>query len=1029
MLNAIIRFSVRFRGVVLVLAAMLTLYGTYTLTQIKLDVFPEFAPPMAVVHTDAPGLSSEQVELLVTQPIEQALAGTTHLQSLRSRSLQGLSIVTLVFDDRVPALQARQLVAERLTDVTNSLPAASHVPQLLPLTSATGTVLMLGLTSATRSLMTLNDTAQWLVKPQLLSVPGVSDVVVFGGDIRQLQIQLDPAKLLRYNLSMQDVIAAARAVSDVRGAGFIETTNQRITVHPEAQTDTPTAWAHTVVRWQHHAGITFGDIATVTYAPAPAVGAASVMGAPGVVMEVETQPGADTLAVTLALQQRLYALRPVLQQQGIAMNTNLFRPDHYIRLSTQHLRNALLTGAALVMVILWLFLQHGSTALISATAIPLSLLTALIVLHAMGVTLNTMSLGGLAIALGEVVDDAIIDVENIHRRLRQNAQLASPLSRLRVVIRASLEVRSAVVYATFVVVLVFLPVLAMSGVAGRLFAPLGLAYVLAVLASLAVALTVTPAMSMVLLTRNALRNTEPAWIRRIKQSYLTLLMHVQLRTRAVIIGVGLTSVLAMSTLPWLPGNFIPELREGHYIAHVGLTSGSSLAETMRVGARISRALLNVPGVKSVAQTAGRANEVIDPAGVQLSEFDIDLQPMNARGQADTLLRIQRALNDFPGILSSVNTFLTERIDETMSGATAPVSIQVFGNNLEVIQHSAQRIAQLIGSMHGVASVNVDAPQTSPELSIRLKPDVLAQWGLRPLDVLDTLQQGYAGSTVAQSFDGNRVYNVTVVLAPPVRAKVERLGDLMIATPRGQLVPLRSLADIQQVNGAYQIEHQEGQRLQTVSVTLGALSQSNFVREAQTYIRHSINLPTGVYLLFTGADAARNQALHELLVHSALTLLGILLLLWLAFQSTRLILLVMLNLPFALVGGVVSVLATGADLSLGAIVGFVTLFGISLRNSIMLISHYQHLVLVDGNAWNLATVLRGANERLMPILMTALATGLALLPLALTSGAPGNEIEGPMATVILGGLITSTLLNLLVLPILALRFDGFNLERR
>ena len=1027
MLDAIIRFSLRFRGIVYALAVLAAGYGLFSLTRAKLDVFPEFAPPMSIVQIEAPGLTSEQVETLVTQPVENGLGGMVGLQSMRSRSMQGLSSITLVFDAHANVMQIRQLVSERVNALAATLPTGVLPPRLLPLTTTTSVVRTIGLTSNTRSPMDLYDIAQWVMRPQLMSAPGVADAIVFGGQVRQLQIQVDPSKLMRYGLSIQDVIAAARQSTGVRGAGFIENDNQRIAVNADGQIATPEKLAGVVLRWSNGAAVRLSDVAAVTWASAPPTGAASIMGRPGVMLVLESQYGTNTLAVTNNIDKALAALRPELAKQGVDVQPDVFRPANFIDASVGHLRTALLVGAVLVIAVLFLFLLNVRTALISAVAIPLSLLVAIIVLVSFGVSLNTMTLGGLAIALGEVVDDAIIDVENIYRRLRENRARATPLPVFRVVLRASLEVRSAVVFATFIVMLIFLPVLTLSGVAGKLFAPLGIAYILAVLASLGVALTLTPAMALALLTRGPLPAREPRLIAALKARYTTLLLKVEQRVKTVMLVVALLCVAALAALPFMGGNFIPELREGHYIVHMGLAPGTSLAESMRIGTQVTHALTQVPGVRLVAQRAGRANEVVDPMGVQLSEFEVDLEPMSASGQSRALRRIQQALARFPGLTTSVNTFLVERIDETISGVTAPVVVNVFGDNLDVIDRKAQEIAHLLGTIRGVAGVRVESPPGIPELDVRLKPDQLSRWGFRPVDVLDAIQSAYQGATASQVYQGSRTYDVVVILAPEVRRSFADIGALMLRNPDGLAVPLRALATIGQVSGRYQITHDGGQRMQTVSVTLGSRAVSDFVKEARTRVSRDIAMPQGTYAVFSGESEARSQSQHDLLAYGAMSAVGIALLLFLAMRSRRGVVLVMVNLPFALVGGVLSVVLTGGDLSLGGMVGFVTLFGISLRNSIMLISHYEHLVHVEDMRWGIDTAVRGASERLIPILMTALVTALALMPLALTSGAAGNEIEGPMAIVILGGLITSTALNLIVLPTLAARYGRFELD--
>lgn len=1024
MLNSIIRFSLRFRGVIYALAIVAFCYGLYSLTNAKLDVFPEFAPPMSVVQTEAPGLTSEQVETLVTQPIENALSGMAGLSSMRSRSMQGLSAITLVFNDSANTLQVRQLVAERLNGLSSTLPTGVSAPTLLPMTTTTSVVRVIGLTAKTRSLADLYDVARWTLKPQLLSVPGVADAIVFGGDARQLQIQVDPAKLVRYGLSIQDVVVAARQATGVRGTGFVKTDNQRIAVNVEGQVTTPRTLANAVVRWHNGAAVRLGDVGMVTWGSAPAVGAASIMGVPGVMLVLEGQYGTNTLSVTNRIEARLASLEPMLARQGIQLHTNIFRPANFIDAAVAHLRNALFVGAILVIAVLFLFLLNVRTAAISAVAIPLSLLVAIIVLTSFGVSLNTMTLGGLAIALGEVVDDAIIDVENIYRRLRENQALPVPMPVFRVVLHASLEVRSAVVFATFIVMLIFLPVLTLSGVAGRLFAPLGIAYILAVLASLGVALTLTPAMALALLPRGPLPAREPRLIKALKQRYVRLLRVIEHRVTPVIVVVSILCVATLAALPFMSGNFIPRLREGHYIVHMGLAPGTSLAESMRIGKQVSEALMRVPGVQSVAQRAGRASGVVDPTGVQLSEFEVGLKSMNAAGQDAALAGIEKTLDRFPGLATSVNTFLVERIDETISGSTAPVSVNVFGNNLDVIDRTAQRVARLLGTIHGARSVSVVSPPGIPELDVRLKPNQLSRWGFTPVQVLNAVQAAYQGVKVSQIHEGNKTYDVSVSLEPKVRRRLVDIGALLLRNPDGNFVPLHDLAAIHQASGRYQITHDGGRRMQTISVNLGSRAVSDFVAEAKARIKKEIVMPPGTYLVFSGQSEARARSQRDLLTYGAISLFGIAVLLFLAMKSRRGVILIMANLPFALVGGVLSVMLSGGDLSLGGMVGFVTLFGISLRNSIMLISHYEHLVHVDGMSWGLDTAVRGASERLVPILMTALVTGLALTPLALTSGSAGNEIEGPMAIVILGGLVTSTVLNLVVLPTLALRYGHF-----
>ncbi len=1024
MLTAIVGFAVRLRGVVVALACLLVGYGVYTLYKSTLDVFPEFAPALVVIHTEAPGLTAEQVEVLVTQRVENALSGALGLETIRSRSLQALSVVTLTFKDGTDVRVARQLAAERIASLGDVLPRGVKLPAILPLTSSASVILVVGLTSKDRSAMDLRTLADWVVRPRLLSVAGVADVITFGGEVKQFQIQVIPSKLVLHGFSLRDVLDAAARSTGVTGAGFLENDNQRIVINTEGQLRTPEQLSRVVVAYKSGVGVQLGDVAEVKIAPAPPIGDASIMGEPGVMLIIESQYGADTMTVTRDVEHALDGLRPALASEKVTVQGNIFRSANFIERAIGHFRLALTIGGALVIVVLFLFLLDVRTAVISVIAIPLSLLTAVIVLHALGVSLNTMTLGGLAIALGEVVDDAIVDVENIYRRLRQNQALDHPEPATRVVLRASIEVRSAVVFATLIVAIAFLPVLSLTGVAGKLFAPLGIAYILAILASLAVAITVTPAMSFLLLTRRPLRKEEPSLIRRLKTGYLKVLGRVEGRPVIVIAAIALLTVAALAILPFFSGSFIPELKEGHFIVHMSSAPGTSLAESMRVGREITNALKEIRGVRMVAQHAGRASEVVDPAGPEVCEFEVDLDPMSGAEQTRTLETISRAVASFPGLNTSVNTFLKERVDETISGSTAPIAVNVFGNDLDVIDEKAQEIARVVSGLPGAMGVGIQSPPGTPQLVIRLRPDRLTQWGFAPVDVLEAIRAANEGIGVAQVYEGNRAFDVAVILDPALRRRPSDIGSLPLRNPEGLTIPLREVADITQSQGRSQVLHTQGQRVQTVSVFVRGRAVSDVASEAQREVAQRVSFRAGTYAVFSGEEEARKQSQRDLIAHFMMALAGIVLLLFMALKSNRAMLLVLINLPFALVGGVATVFLTGGNLSLGSMVGFVTLFGITLRNSIMLISHYEHLVSEEGMEWGPEAAARGAAERLLPILMTALVTGLALLPLAIMSGEPGNEIEGPMAIVILGGLLTSTLLNLLVLPTLALRWGQF-----
>jgi len=1023
MLNAIVRFSIRFRGIVIALACALLGYGIYSLTQARYDVFPEFAPPQVQIQTEAPGLAPEQTEVLVTQPIENAIIGVPGIESLRSSSIQGLSLITVVFRTSSNIYLNRQVVGERLSTLVGTLPAGVHAPIMTPLTSSTSIAMMFGLTWPKHSLMDLTTVAEWTVKQRLLAVPGVAKVAIFGEESRQIQLQFNPEKLVQYDLTVDDVIAAARQATGIRGGGFVDTSNQRIVLQTEGQPVTAEQISATVLVHRNGVNVTLGDVCNVVDAAAPAIGAATIRGEPGLMVEPSSQYGANTLEVTRGLDQAITELRPTLEKQGIVLHPDLMRPAEFIETALHNVRTSLVIGAVLIIVVLFLFLFNLRTAAISCTAIPLSLLAAVIVLEKFGFSLNTMTLGGLAIAIGEVVDDAVIDAENIYRRLRENRASQTPRPIFQVVFDASIEVRSAVVYATFAVILVFYPVLTMSGFAGRIFTPLGAAYILAILASLVVALTVTPALCLFLLGGRDLPPQEPPVIRWLKSGYGKVLLGVERAPGLVMVAVGIVIVLGGALLFFLEGSFLPPLSEGNLVVHMTAVPGTSLEQSLRLGDGVTRALLSFPFVRSVAQQVGRAELGDDNVGTNSSEFQVSFKPMNGKETVKAQKQIRSALAKFAGANFSAYSFIAERISETLSGYTAGIVVNIFGNDLDQLDQQAQEIARTLGSVPGATEVQVQSPPGMPQLVIRLRKDALARWGFDAVQVLDVVQTAYGGKIVGQVYEGNRVFDVSVILTPEVRNSVSEIGLLPLRGPDGNYVQLRQLADIYETSGRYMILHEGARRVQTVTCNVTGRDLASFVKDVQSRIAR-LSLAPGTYVEFAGTAAAQAQSRRDLLVHSALAGLGIILLLSVVMGNYRNLLLVLANLPFALVGGVFAAWITGGNLSLGSLVGFVTLFGITLRNSIMMISHYEHLVEVEGMTWGVDAAIRGASERLAPILMTALVTGLGLLPLAIGSGDPGREVEGPMAIVILGGLLTSTILNLLVLPTLSLRYGRF-----
>lgn len=1022
MVRHIVTFSLRYRGVVVALACLLFAYGMHTARHAKLDVFPEFAPPRIVVQTEAPGLSAEEVESLVTRPVEYGLNGTPGLRVMYSQSIQGLSVVTCVFGDRADIYRVRQLTGERLSEIASQLPQGVQSPRMGPLTSSTSLTYALGLVAEERTPMELRTFADWTLRLRLLGVPGVARVEVFGGETRELHIAVKPDLLPAHNLALSDVMTAARQATGVRGGGFIENENQRIILRTRGQSLTPAILGEAVVAHRHGVSIRLRDVADVAEGPEPKIGDAQVMGEPGIVMLVHSQFGANTLEVTRGLEAALKEQRPVFAAEKITFHPALFRPANFIEVSLQNIGEALALGGAFVFVVLLLFLANLRSAVIAFVTIPLSLLAAVIVLDHFGASLNTITLGGFAIAIGVVVDDAIIDLENVIRRLRQNRDLAKPRPAFSVVLNATLEVRNPIVYATFIVAAVFLPVLMMSGLNGRLFSPLAIAFILSTLASLLVAMTLTPALCLLLL-KNA-KAGEPFYIKGLKRLHACCLNGVSRWPKSILLLTLLVCASVATTLPQLGGEFLPEFKEGHYIIRMQMAPGTSTQANLRMGTAITRELLKNPRILTVAQQVGRAEQGEDTMGPEFCEFHVELKRMPGEEEEETLEEIRETLARYPGIAFAATPFLEERIEEILSGGRGEVVIKVFGNDLAGIDRTAREIHQLLGQIPGAAEPFLQAQSGSPELTVNLRHDRSREFGFNPVRLLETIQTAYQGATVAQVYDNDRTLDVKVILEPKMRRDPENIGSLMVRNDSGVTVPLRELADIGRESGRYIVVHENTLRRQQVTCNVDGRDLVSFVAEAKRKIADNIILPPGVTLSYGGAAEAQTRAKEDLLLHSATAAAAIVILLMLVFNSARNTLLVLFNVPFALTGGVLAAWLTGGSLSVGSLVGFVSLFGISARNSILMISHYEQLTAVEGEPWNLATAIRGATERLQPILMTALVVALGLLPIALGAEEAGKEIEGPMAIVILGGLLSSTLLNLLVLPTLALRFGHF-----
>jgi len=1026
MLKSLVSTSLKLRGIVVILAVLLMIVGIHALPSTPLDVFPEFAPPLVEIQTEAPGLSSTEVENLVTTPIEYTLNGLTSLKTLRSKSVLGLSSVVLIFDPGTNLMTARQLVQERLALAASRLPAAARPPVILSPLSSTSRVLKIGLSSKKLSQMEMTDLARWTIRPRLMAVPGVANVAIWGERDRQFQVIVDPDRMHNHNVTLDAVLKAAGDAVNNETGGFIDTPNQRLSVTNLQSVTRPADLAQVPVTTARGAAaapqpgfiapLRLGDVADVREGFPPPIGDAVINDAPGLLLIVEKQPQGNTLNVTRDVEAAIDSLRPGLSD--IDIDTTIFRPATFIELALRNLNKALLIGCLLVVVVLSLFLFDWRTAFISLTAIPLSLVAAALALHYTNSTVNTMVLAGLILALGEVVDDAIIDVENIQRRLRLNQQAGKPESPFLVVLKASLEVRSAIVYATLIVVLVFLPVFLLDGLAGSFFRPLAMSYVLAVLASLAVALTLTPALALILLPGAGGLERESPLTSRLKNLYRRILPKVVERPRTAIIAILLVFGASIAAVPFLGEEFFPEFKETDFLMHWVGKPGTSLDAMTRSVTLVSRELRSIPGVRNFGSHIGRAEVADEVVGPNFTELWISIDPNI--DYDSTVARINETVNGYPGLVRDVLTYLKERTKEVLTGAGASIVVRIYGPNLDGLRAKAAEIQSEMSKISGVANLKVEQQVLVPQIEARTRPEALGRLGLTPGDVRRAMATFVKGTKVGEVFDEQKAYDVVVWGNERVRADLEALRSIRIGLPGGGETRLGDVAEFRIAPTPNIVQHENNSRRIDVTCDASGRDLGSVAREIEQKVR-ALKFDRGYHPEFLGEYAARQESRNRLLALAGLSLLGIVMLLYADFKSTRLTLLVFLTFLFALVGGVAGAFASGGVLSLGSLIGFVTVLGIAARNGIMMVSHYRHLETEEGQLFDLNLILRGAEERLAPILMTASVTGLALVPIAFGGVKPGQEIEHPMATVILGGLITSTLLNLFLLPALYWRY--------
>ena len=1016
MLNKIIRYSLNNRLLVLVASILLMFAGIYTSLKMDVDVFPDLNAPTVVVMTEAPGMASEEVERLVTFPVETALNGATDVRRVRSSSTTGFSVVWVEFDWGTDIYRARQITSEKLAVVGESLPQGVGTPTLGPQSSILGEMMIIGLTADSTSMRDLRTLADWTIRPRLLSIGGVAQVTVIGGEMKEYQILLDLPRMKQYGVSLDEVLTAARQMNRNANGGILyEYGNEYIIRGAVATTDVD-AIAKGVVKRVDGVPILMGDIAEVKIGDkAPKLGCASVEAHPAVLLTVTKQPNTSTLDLTDKLLESVDELKKNMPAD-VTVSTDIFRQSHFIESSIDNVKKSLYEGAFFVVIVLFFFLMNVRTTIISLVALPLSLLFSILALHFMGFTINTMSLGGMAIAIGSLVDDAIVDVENVYKHLRENRKLP-PGERKRVidvVFEASREVRMPILNSTLIIIVTFIPLFFLTGMEGRMLVPLGIAFIVALFASTIVALTLTPVLCSYLLGKGSddKMSREPIVARTLKKYYQRALEWSLRHRREVLGGTIVLFVAALITFFTLGRSFLPSFNEGSFTINVSTLPGISLEESDNIGRRAEQLLLEVPEIKTVARKTGRAELDEHALGVNTSEIEAPFE-LKDRSHAEVVADVRKKLSILPGVNIEIGQPISHRIDAMLSGTQARIAIKLFGDDLNRMFMLGNQIKKNISTIDGVVDLNVEQQIERPQLKITPRREMLARYGVTLAEFSEFIDVALAGEVVSQVYEGSRTFDLTVKVKDDERATASRIGDLMIDTQMGK-VPLSTLAEIESATGPNTINRENVKRKIVISANVSDRDLRSVVDDIREHIDETITLPEGYFIEYGGQFESEAAASRTLSIVSLFSLLVVFLLLYNQFRSASQSAVILLNLPLALIGGVFILRFTTGEISIPAIIGFISLFGIATRNGMLLVSHYNTM-LAEGHTLH-DTVLHGSLDRLNPILMTALTSALALIPLALGGDLPGNEIQSPMAKVILGGLITSTFLNAFVVPV-------------
>ena len=1026
MLNKIIGFSLQNRILVLVASVLLLIGGTYTAMHTEVDVFPDLNAPTVVIMTEANGMAAEEVEQLVTFPVETAVNGATGVRRVRSSSTNGFSVVWVEFDWDTDIYLARQIVSEKLAVVSESLPANVGKPTLGPQSSILGEMLIVGLTADSTSMLDLRTIADWTIRPRLLSTGGVAQVAVLGGDIKEYQVQLDPERMRHYDVTLSEVMNITREMNLNANGGVLYEYGNEYIVRGVLSTDKVDQIAKAVVRSNGVSGapILLEDIADVQVgAKLPKLGTASERGKHAVLLTVTKQPATSTLELTDKLEASLQDLQKNLPAD-VKVSTDIFRQSRFIESSIGNVQKSLLEGGIFVVIVLFLFLANIRTTVISLVTLPLSLIASILALHYMGFTINTMSLGGMAIAIGSLVDDAIVDVENVYKRLRENRlkPAGEQLPILEVVFNASKEVRMPILNSTLIIIVSFVPLFFLSGMEGRMLVPLGIAFIVALAASTVVALTVTPVLCSYLLGKEKIKkqnneNSDSAVARKMKQWYGSALTFVLGHKKGVLGGTIGLFVVALGCFFTLGRSFLPPFNEGSFTINISSLPGISLEESDKMGHRAEELLLSIPEIQTVARKTGRAELDEHALGVNVSEIEAPFE-LKDRSRSELVAEVREKLGTIVGANVEIGQPISHRIDAMLSGTKANIAIKLFGDDLNRMFTLGNEIKSAIQGIPGIADLNVEQQIERPQLVISPKREMLAKYGISLPEFSEFVNVCLAGEAVSQVYEKGKSFDLTVRVKDDLRDKMEKIRNLMIDTGDGQKIPLNYVAEIRSAMGPNTISRENVKRKIVISTNVADRDLRSVVNDIQAQVDAQIKLPEGYHIEYGGQFESEQAASRTLALTSFMSIVVIFLLLYHEFRSVKESAIILINLPLALIGGVFALLITTGEVSIPAIIGFISLFGIATRNGMLLISHYNHLQQEEGYGVY-DSVIRGSLDRLNPILMTALSSALALIPLALSGDLPGNEIQSPMAKVILGGLLTSTFLNGFIIPIVYL----------